>query len=63
MDHDGRGGAATFSSRSSRSTAPIGLFHGDFQTSNLLFNEGVLEAVLDWEISASAATGSTSAGC
>ena len=31
--------------------APIGLFHGDFQTSNLLFNEGVLEAVLDWEIS------------
>ena len=31
--------------------APIGLFHGDFQTSNLLFDDGVLEAVLDWEIS------------
>ena len=31
--------------------APVGLFHGDFQTSNLLFDDGVLEAVLDWEIS------------
>ena len=31
--------------------APVGLFHGDFQTSNLLFDDGVLVAVLDWEIS------------
>ena len=30
---------------------PVGLFHGDYQTSNLLFDDGVLEAVLDWEIS------------
>lgn len=30
---------------------PVGLFHGDFQTNNLLFHEGRLVAVLDWEIS------------
>jgi aminoglycoside phosphotransferase (APT) family kinase protein len=30
---------------------PVGLFHGDFQTNNLLFHEGRLQAVLDWEIS------------
>jgi aminoglycoside phosphotransferase (APT) family kinase protein len=29
----------------------IGVFHGDFQTSNLLFDAGELVAVLDWEIS------------
>jgi aminoglycoside phosphotransferase (APT) family kinase protein len=29
----------------------VGLFHGDFQVSNLLFHEGRLAAVLDWEIS------------
>jgi len=29
----------------------VGLFHGDFQTNNLLFHEGRLQAVLDWEIS------------
>ena len=28
-----------------------GLFHGDFQTNNILFHEGRLKAVLDWEIS------------
>lgn len=35
--------------------APVGLFHGDYQTSNLLFDDRSgsfeLEAVLDWEIS------------
>lgn len=30
---------------------PIGLYHGDFQTSNLLFDRMKLVAVLDWEIS------------
>lgn len=30
---------------------PVGLFHGDFQTNNLLFDGQVLSAVLDWEIS------------
>ena len=30
---------------------PVGLFHGDFQTSNVLFDAGRLVAVLDWEIS------------
>ena len=30
---------------------PIGVFHGDFQTSNLLFDNNRLVAVLDWEIS------------
>ncbi len=29
----------------------IGVFHGDYQTGNLLFAEGQLVAVLDWEIS------------
>ena len=29
----------------------VGLFHGDFQTSNVLFDDGRLVAVLDWEIS------------
>ncbi len=29
----------------------IGVFHGDYQTSNLLYDNGVLVAVLDWEIS------------
>jgi aminoglycoside phosphotransferase (APT) family kinase protein len=31
--------------------ATIGVFHGDYQTSNLLYDGGVLVAVLDWEIS------------
>jgi len=30
---------------------PIGLFHGDFQGSNFLFDDDKLVAVLDWEIS------------
>lgn len=30
---------------------PIGLFHGDFQGSNFLFDDETLVAVLDWEIS------------
>ena len=29
----------------------IGIFHGDFQTNNLLFDGGRLVAILDWEIS------------
>ena len=29
----------------------IGIFHGDFQTNNILFHEGRLQAVIDWEIS------------
>jgi aminoglycoside phosphotransferase (APT) family kinase protein len=29
----------------------IGIFHGDFQTNNILFHDGRLVAVLDWEIS------------
>lgn len=29
----------------------IGVFHGDFQTNNVLFDQGRLNAVLDWEIS------------
>jgi aminoglycoside phosphotransferase (APT) family kinase protein len=29
----------------------VGVFHGDFQTNNILFSEGRLVAVLDWEIS------------
>jgi len=29
----------------------VGVFHGDYQTGNLLFDEGRLVAVLDWEIS------------
>ena len=31
--------------------APVGLFHGDFQGSNFLFDGDTLNAVLDWEIS------------
>lgn len=30
---------------------PIGLFHGDFQGSNFLFDKGTMVALLDWEIS------------
>lgn len=29
----------------------IGLFHGDYQPGNILYHNGQLEAVLDWEIS------------
>jgi aminoglycoside phosphotransferase (APT) family kinase protein len=29
----------------------VGVFHGDFQTNNVLFDDGRLVAVLDWEIS------------
>lgn len=29
----------------------VGIFHGDFQTNNLLFHAGRLVAILDWEIS------------
>jgi len=29
----------------------VGLFHGDFQTNNILFDDATLVAVLDWEIS------------
>jgi aminoglycoside phosphotransferase (APT) family kinase protein len=29
----------------------VGLFHGDFQTGNILFDDGRLVAVVDWEIS------------
>ena len=29
----------------------VGVFHGDFQTNNMLFDDGRLVAVLDWEIS------------
>jgi aminoglycoside phosphotransferase (APT) family kinase protein len=29
----------------------VGVFHGDYQTGNLLYDEGRLVAVLDWEIS------------
>jgi aminoglycoside phosphotransferase (APT) family kinase protein len=29
----------------------VGVFHGDFQTNNILFSVGQLVAVLDWEIS------------
>lgn len=31
--------------------SPIGLYHGDFQTNNVLYtDDGTLEAVIDWEI-------------
>ena len=33
------------------SAGTVGIFHGDFQTNNVLFHEGRLVAVLDWEIS------------
>ncbi len=29
----------------------VGIFHGDFQTNNILFDRGRLVAILDWEIS------------
>jgi aminoglycoside phosphotransferase (APT) family kinase protein len=32
-------------------TRHLGIFHGDFQTNNVLFHDGRLVAVLDWEIS------------
>jgi aminoglycoside phosphotransferase (APT) family kinase protein len=32
-------------------TEHLGVFHGDFQTNNVLFHDGRLVAVLDWEIS------------
>jgi aminoglycoside phosphotransferase (APT) family kinase protein len=32
-------------------TRYLGVFHGDFQTNNVLFHDGRLVAVLDWEIS------------
>jgi aminoglycoside phosphotransferase (APT) family kinase protein len=33
----------------------VGVFHGDFQTANILFYEGRLVAVIDWEISGTGA--------
>ena len=33
------------------SAPTVGVFHGDFQTANILFHEGRLVAVIDWEIS------------
>ena len=54
MGHDGGGGARPAARAACPIDAPVGLFHGDYQTSNLLFDDrGVfeLEAVLDWEIS------------
>lgn len=30
--------------------SPVGLFHGDFQPGNVLFNQGRIEAILDWEL-------------
>lgn len=30
---------------------PVGLFHGDFQTGNILYEDGRLVAIVDWEIS------------
>ena len=43
------------------SDAPVGVFHGDFQTSNLFFatdgaNTGTLLAVIDWELTGIGAT-------
>lgn len=39
------------------SDAPIGIFHGDFQTSNLFCsNDGQLLAVIDWELTGVGAT-------
>jgi aminoglycoside phosphotransferase (APT) family kinase protein len=32
-------------------SADVGIFHGDFQTNNVLFEESSVVAVLDWEIS------------
>ncbi len=29
----------------------VGVFHGDFQTNNILYHDGTLQAVIDWEIS------------
>lgn len=31
--------------------SPVGLFHGDYQPGNVLYDDGKLVAVLDWEIS------------
>lgn len=31
--------------------APVGLFHGDYQPGNVLFHEGRLTGIIDWEIS------------
>jgi aminoglycoside phosphotransferase (APT) family kinase protein len=37
--------------------APIGIFHGDFQWSNLFYSfDGRLQAVIDWELTAIGAT-------
>ncbi len=37
--------------------APVGVFHGDFQTSNLFYSpEGKLLAVVDWELTGTGAT-------
>ena len=33
------------------SSPTVGVFHGDFQTANILYSEGRLVAVIDWEIS------------
>lgn len=30
--------------------SPVGLFHGDFQPGNVLFHEGRIETILDWEL-------------
>ncbi|MCY4143297.1 MAG: phosphotransferase family protein [Gammaproteobacteria bacterium] len=39
------------------SSAPIGIFHGDFQTSNLFCSlDGHLKAVIDWELTGVGAT-------
>jgi aminoglycoside phosphotransferase (APT) family kinase protein len=34
-----------------RDGQPVGLIHGDYQPGNLLFEDGKLRAVLDWELS------------
>ncbi|WP_416898404.1 MAG: phosphotransferase family protein [Minwuia sp.] len=31
--------------------SPVGLFHGDFQPGNVLFENGEIRAILDWELS------------
>ncbi|MEZ5076332.1 MAG: phosphotransferase family protein [Solirubrobacterales bacterium] len=33
-----------------RTDVQVGLFHGDFQTNNLLFEKGRLTGILDWEL-------------
>lgn len=37
--------------RSLPSDSPIGLYHGDYQPGNILYDEGRLSGVIDWEIS------------